>query len=451
VKLAIVVQRYGLEISGGAELHARYIAEHLSKHAEVRVLATCARNYVTWRNESPAGADTVNGVSVERFPVARERDPHEFGTHSARVFHSRHSIDDELRWLDSQGPFSPALVAAVKRVRRNVDYVVFFSARYYQTLHGARAVADRAVLVPTAERDPALGLAIARPLFRGVRAIMYNSFEERAVIQAIAANERVPGAIVGVGTEVPHDVDPSRFRAKFGIQSPFVIYVGRIDENKGCPELFDYFARYVAGAARPPLLLLIGTAVAEIPRHPAIRHLGHLSDRDKFDAIAAARALVMPSHFESLSMVVLEAWALGRPVLVNARCDVLLGQCLRSNGGLYYEDSVEFAAALDRILGDEALAAALGTRGRTYYERHYAWPVIERKYLEMFARLDEENAAGIRQLAGRNFSGRGQMEPLPGWWARRRATVPPSADVARAAPRGPLVAREAAHAVEHVT
>jgi glycosyltransferase involved in cell wall biosynthesis len=432
VKLAIVVQRYGTEISGGAELHARYIAEHLSKHAEVRVLATCARDYVTWRNELPAGRDTVNGVAVERFPVGRERDPHEFGVHSARVFRSRHSIHDELRWLDSQGPFSPALVAGVRRARPNVDYVVFFSARYYQSFYGARSVADRAVLVPTLERDPVLGLAIVGPLFRGVRGIMYNSFEERAVIQAVAANQQVPGVVVGVGSEVPREVDPNRFRRKYGIDSPFVVYIGRIDENKGCPELFDYFTRYLAGVPRRLLLVAIGTAVCRIPQHPAIRHLGHVSDRDKFDAIAAAEALMMPSHYESLSMVVLEAWALGRPVVANARCDVLLGQCLRSNAGLYYEDSVEFAAALERILSDRALASALGNSGRAYYERHYAWSVVERKYLEMFARLDEENASGVRR----------RMEPLPGWWTRRRPVLPPAADIVGAAPAGPALKRD---------
>jgi glycosyltransferase involved in cell wall biosynthesis len=428
VKLAFVVQRYGLEISGGAELHARYIAEHLSAHADVRVLATRARDYVTWRNELPA-CETINGVPVERLPVARERDPHEFGTHSARVFRSRHSVQDELRWLDIQGPLSPALVSRVQQIGKEVDYVVFFSARYYQSFHGARRVADRAVLVPTAERDPVLGLGVFGSLFRGVRAIMYNSFEERAVIQAISSNEHVPGVVVGVGSEIPRDVDGARFTAKHGIDSPFIVYVGRIDENKGCPELFDYFIRYADSAPRAPTLVLIGTAIREIPRHPRIRHLGHASDRDKFDALAAAELLVMPSHYESLSMVVLEAWALRRPVLVNARCDVLLGQCLRSNGGLYYEDSVEFAAALDRLLSDRRLAAALGANGRAYYERHYQWPVIERKYLDMFARLDEENRTGARR----------STEQLPGWWRRRRTTLPAAADVVDAAPVGPVV------------
>lgn len=428
MKLAVVVQRYGADISGGAELHARYIAEHLSKHADVRILTTCARDYVTWRNEFPAGTGEVNGLAVERFTVERERDAHEFGAQSGRVFGMRHSLQDELRWIDSEGPFCPALVHRIEQAKE-FDYFLFFSARYYQSYHGARAVPDRAVLVPTAERDPTLGLAVFGPVFRGVRAIMYNSFEERAMIQAATGNHDVPGVVVGVGSEIPERTEPRRFRQQYGIESPYVIYVGRIDENKGCTELFDYFIRYADARTQPPMLLLIGTSLLPIPRHRAIRHLGHISDRDKFDAMAGAEALIMPSRFESLSMVVLEAWALRRPVLANARCDVLLGQCIRSNGGLYYEDSVEFAAALDRILTDAQLAGALGASGHAYYERDYAWPVIERKYLDTFEQLDGERRAGLKR----------RMDPSPGWFARRQSNITPAAEVVHALPSGPVL------------
>src|SRR5688500_7379003 len=115
MKLAVVVQRYGAEINGGAELHARYIAERLSRHADVRVLTTCARDYMTWRNELAAGEEQINGVTVERFPVRHERHLEDFARRSARVFHGNHSIADEIRWLDSQGPASPALVARLRR------------------------------------------------------------------------------------------------------------------------------------------------------------------------------------------------------------------------------------------------------------------------------------------------------------------------------------------------
>jgi len=142
--------------------------------------------------------------------------------------------------------------------------------------------------------------------------------------------------------------------------------------------------------------------------------------------MAGAEALVMPSPYESLSMVALEAWALGRPVVANAQCDVLLGQCLRSNAGLYYEHSAEFDAVIDRLLDDSSLAAQLGERGRSYFVRHYSWSVIERKYLNMLEELKSEPP-------------RHKMEPLPGWLARRRADVPPAIDVVAGLPSGPVI------------
>ena len=280
MKLAVVVQRYGLDINGGAELHARYVAERLSGRAEGEVLTTCARDYITWRNELPAGESEVNGLRVRRFPVRRERDPERFGRWSHHVFSSAHSVADELAWLESEGPASTALVDSIRRNEAGYDFFIFFSFRYYHAYHGVRAAAPRALLVPTAERDPAIGLSIFGPVFRGVRAIMYNSFEERAMIQAAAGNDGVPHVVVGVGSEVPAETSPERFRAKYGISSPFVVYVGRIDENKGCKELFSHFERYARAVGGDLALVLMGNAVLPVPDHPRIRHLGFVSDQD---------------------------------------------------------------------------------------------------------------------------------------------------------------------------
>jgi glycosyltransferase involved in cell wall biosynthesis len=422
VKLAVVVQRYGADINGGAELHARYIAERLARHADVEVATTCARDYVTWRNELPAGPDRVNGVNVRRFPVRRERDPREFGRRSHHVFEHQHSIADELAWLESEGPASPELVDHV--ARSSFDFVLLFSYRYYHSWHLARRIPEKTVLVPTAERDPAIAVGIFGPVFRGVRAVMYNSPEERAMIQAVTGNQDVPGLVVGVGSEVPARPEPARFRRRFKVDHPFAIYIGRIDENKGCGELFTYFQRYSATFPGGLNLVLIGSAMMPVPSHPRIHHLGFLNDEDKFDALAAADVLIMPSYFESLSMVALEAWALGRPVLANGRCDVLKGQCMRSNAGLYYESYEEFAETLYALESNGPLHARLGHNGRTYFARHYAWPVIERKYLDMLERL---KAARDRVA---------RMEPLPGWWARRRRDLPPASELLRGIPTG---------------
>jgi len=288
VKLAIVIQRYGADVNGGAELHARYIAEHLAPHHEVDVLTTCALDYITWANALPPGTEDVNGVRVRRFRVARPRRPVEFGRRSEFVFGHTHSLADELAWLDSEGPASRSLVRYIAGGGGTYDFLLFFSYRYYHAYHGARAAGPRAILVPTAERDPAIGLALFRPLFRGVRALMYNSFEERAMIQAVADNADVPGVVVGVGSDVPARTEPARFRQSHALPGPFLVYVGRIDENKGCKELFTFFQRYVRATGSRLSLALIGKAVLPIPDHPRIRHLGFLDDRDKFDAIAAA-------------------------------------------------------------------------------------------------------------------------------------------------------------------
>jgi glycosyltransferase involved in cell wall biosynthesis len=430
VKIAVVVQRYGAEINGGAELHARYVAERLARHVQVEVLTTCASDYISWRNELPAGVETVHGVSVRRFPVSRERDPDDFGNRSRIVFDEMHSLRDELAWLDAEGPCSPALVAYIGEHIADYDFFVFFSYRYYHAWHGARAVPGKAVLVPTAERDPALGLSIFASVFRGVRALMYNSLEERALINSVSSNADVPGVVVGIGSDVPAETTPGRFRRAFGIRDRFAIYIGRIDENKGCAELFDFFQRYCRVLAEGLHLVLIGTPVIPIPEHPRIHHLGFVSDRDKFDALAASELLVMPSYFESLSMVALEAWGLGKPVLANGRCDVLKGQCIRSNAGLYYDGFEEFLETLKTLDTNRSLVTALGRNGREYFRTHYSWPVIERKYLEMFSRL----AADPRPTAS--------IDPLPGWLARRRRDHPPGQDVVRRLPTGPSLHRE---------
>lgn len=425
-RVGIVVQRYGADISGGAELHARYIAERLAPRLQVEVLTTCATDYITWRNALTAGPEVVNGVRVRRFPVARERDPGEFGARSRQVFTTTHSLADELAWLEAEGPTSLALVDYIRSHESEFDFFIFFSFRYYHAYHGIRAAAAKSILVPTAERDGALGLSLFAPLFRSVRAFMYNSYEERALIQAVARNSDTPGVVVGVGSEVPPQSSPIRFRQKFNLRDRFAIYIGRIDENKGCAELFEYFQRYSRMLADGLHLVLIGNPIIPIPTHPHIHHLGFVSDQDKFDALAAAELLIMPSYFESLSMVALEAWAMGKPVLANGQCDVLRGQCIRSNGGLYYDNFAEFVATLRAIDFNPTLAAALGKHGRDYFQQHYTWPIIERKYVDMIERLKRTPSTAA-------------IAPLPGWFARRRRTLPPAHEVLESLPRGPVL------------
>jgi hypothetical protein len=246
------------------------------------------------------------------------------------------------------------------------------------------------------------------------------------MIQAASQNDGVPGVVVGIGSEVPQSIQPERFRQKHNVRGPFAVYIGRIDKNKGCEELFEFFQAYLRESSSNLSLVLIGNSLLPVPNDPRMRHLGFLDDADKFDALAAADLLIMPSYFESLSMVALEAWALGRPVLANGKCDVLKGQCIRSNAGLYYESLPEFIETLVAIERNRWLSTALGKNGRVFFREHYDWPVLERKYLDMFARLAKEPV-------------RKTLPPLPGWLDRRRQDLPPAETVAAELPTGPVV------------
>lgn len=390
MKIAFVVQRYGLEINGGAELHCRWVAEHMSKYWDVEVLTTQALDYITWRNHYPRREERLNGMLVKRFPVSKIRDPERFGKLQKFILDQEHTFEDELRWLETEGPCSPALVAYIQENQHVYDYLFFFSYRYYHSYWGIESVPRKSILVPTAEHDAIIHLFLFKELFRKPRGFVYNSEEERHLIQTLASNHTIPGEVVGVGTEIPKNFNADEFRRKYEIRGDYLLYIGRIDKNKGCDELFDYFLRYKRETDSGVKLLLIGSSVIKIPIHPDIVYLGFLPEEEKFAALSGAQLLVMPSFFESLSMVTLEAWALGRPVLANARCAVLKGQCQRSQAGLYYSDYSQFKQALRLMLADPELRKKMGECGQQYFQERYTWNIIERKYLDLIRRLNRE-------------------------------------------------------------
>ncbi len=389
MKVAFVVQRYGLEINGGAELHCRWVAEHMQKYWDVQVLTTRAFDYITWKDHYHKGDEIINNIPVKRFSVAKPRNPERFGRLQHNILQNEHRKEDELKWMEEEGPFSPSLIRHIDEHKNDFDYFFFFSYRYYHSYWGINSVPEKSILVPTAEHDPIVHLRIFKDLFKKPQAFIYNSLEERKMINRVSQNGHVLGEVVGVGTEVPSEFFVENFRQKYDIRGDYLIYLGRIDENKGCDELFDFFLRFKRETGSDVQLVLVGSTLFKIPSHPDIRYLGFLSEEDKFSALAGALVLIMPSFFESLSMVTLEAWAMQKPVLANARCEVLKGQCLRSHAGLFYEDQNEFREALTLLLSSSQLRAALGKNGQLYFNHNYAWEVIENKYLSVVDQLEK--------------------------------------------------------------
>jgi glycosyltransferase involved in cell wall biosynthesis len=383
--IAFVVQRYGAHVTGGSESLARALAERLAAEYDVTVFTTCARDYVTWRNELPAGESSESGVTVRRFPVEEERDLAAFNRFAESIYDRPHSDDDERRFLREQGPYAPALVAALAREQDRFRAVLFFTYLYYPTVEGLRAAPSRAILVPTTHDEPPLRFRLYREVFASARAFGFLTPAEEALVRSRFDVGGRPALLAGMGIEDAGETDAGGFRARFGLTRPYVLYAGRIDAGKGCADLVRFYELYRARTAEPADLVLIGTLAMDEPRGAGARYLGFVSEDDKRAAFAGASVVACPSAYESFSISLLDGFAHGVPGLVNARSAVLKEHCLRGQGGLFYEDGVEFVEALVTLMGDDALRRSLGASGRAYVAAEYRWDVVLERYRRLIA------------------------------------------------------------------
>lgn len=380
-KIALVNQRYGLEVNGGSEYYTRLIAERLAEKFEVDVITTKALDYTTWENHYTADEEEINGVRVLRFPVDKPR-ARDFNDFNGKYLSSGNFDEETERiWFEKQGPYSPAAVEYIRNSKDKYDVFIFVTYLYYLTVAGLPEVAEKAVFIPTAHEEPFIHFKTYERLFTLPRAYVFLTDEEKALVQGLFHCGSIPHRVMGTGVDVPCEPDEKAFRSKFGIEGDYIIYVGRIDEGKDCPTLFRYFLEYKKRRPDSRLkLVLMGKPVCEIPRHEDIIGLGFVSEEDKFSGIAGAKCLVLPSKFESLSISVLEAMTLSVPVIVNGICEVLKGHCIKSNGGLYYMNYFEFEGIIDYVFTHESEYAQLRKNAKAYVDENYRWDVIMEKF-----------------------------------------------------------------------
>jgi glycosyltransferase involved in cell wall biosynthesis len=445
MKIAFIVQRYGAEVLGGSEHLCRLVAERLAGIHEVDVLTTCARDYVTWKNEYPESTDRIKGVTVRRFANAGTRDIGAFNTYSDWIYSNAHSRADEMEWLKQQGPWCPGLIEYLRRHHQQYEVLVFFTYLYAPTVLGLEVAPARSVLVSTAHDEPAIRLEIFKDVFSKPAALCYLTESERQFVQGQFLDRPLLEDVIGVGVDLPQaqtfprvptqteddaaadsetahlSAEASRdegssgedwaagasgppedeavrkfsshllargavFRRRHRLHGPILLYGGRIDPGKGCEELIQYFSEYVKEGGDATLVLM-GVKLMSLPEEPFIRFAGLLSDRERLQALEAATVVVCPSPYESLSLLALEALSVGTPVLVNARSAVLVEHCVRSNGGLFYADRDEFVECLQVLMRDERLRAGLGSNGRDYVRQNYRWDVVLSRYERIFAKI----------------------------------------------------------------
>jgi glycosyltransferase involved in cell wall biosynthesis len=381
VKIAYVVPRYGTEIRGGAETGARMFAEHLvaDRGHEVEVITTCALNALTWRDELPEGTESVNGVTVRRIGSEAGRAEGFHPLSGQLLADPEHAgTDDMERWVDLQGPRSPALLNAVAAC--DADVIAFYPYLYYPTIRGLPLVRERAIMHPAAHEEPALHLGVFDELFDQCRGFVFQTRSERRLVTERFNVATTPQVLVGLGVEeVAGSADAAR--ATFGLgDSPYLLCIGRVDDKKGTGILWRFFHTYKERHPGPLRLVLVGQVVDPPDQTDDVVVTGMIDDSDKWGLLRGALALVSPSPFEAFSITVVEAMTAGAPVIVNAVCGATREHCERSGAGMWFDGFAEFEAVVERMRGDEVLHQTMCSNGRRYVEGNYRWPVILERY-----------------------------------------------------------------------
>lgn len=405
-KIAFVVQQYGLEMYGGAELHCMRLAEKMASLYDVEVLTTCSLDYMSWANHYPEGVNKLNGVIVRRFKVVQERNWERMNELEKKIRRQIHvqkkkgfkrlikklilalknkkaTDEDYMNWILAQGPTTPDLIDYIKTHESDYDCLIFFTYLYYPTVFGIDINPKKTIFIPLAHDEWPIYMPVFKTMFTVPACIVYNTAAEKKLANRLFKNESVYTEIAGTWVNMPVDLIDMDIKTEMKIDCAYILYVGRIDSNKITDKDFEWFLKYVAETKRNIKLVLIGNLYRGIPVSDRIMYLGFVDEHVKFNLIKQSLLLFQPSRFESLSIVVLEAFAMEKPVLVHQDCEVMKDHVDISEGGFYYKSYASFKDAVNQLSDNISLNKAMGKSGKAYVDKNYTSESIIAKFQQV--------------------------------------------------------------------
>ena len=389
-KIGFVIPWYGEKIGGGAEAELRGVVHHLKDAGvDVEVLTTCVECFASdWnRNFHKPGLTEEAGIPVRRFRV-RKRDTAAFDRVNVKLMAGERPTPEEEKTFCKEMVNSKRLYSFLRRHGKDYGLFVFIPYMFGTTYYGCQVWPEKSILIPCLHDESYAYMECFREAFSKVRGMIFNAEPERLLAEKLYGVKGETFTTFGIGMETDWQADGERFRKKYGIEAPFILYAGRKDTGKRVDLLIRYFTEYREKNPGTELkLVLIGGGKVEIPDQENIIDLGFVDLQDKYDAYGAAEVFCNPSEMESFSIVIMESWLAGRPVMVNGKCAVTRSFVEEAQGGLCFGSYEEFEEGLKRLTEDKELAERMGSSGRKYVLERFDWGVITRRYIEYFKRL----------------------------------------------------------------
>lgn len=394
-KIGFVSPWYGETIPGGAEMEMRGLVKHFSEAGlEVEVLTTCVKEFASdWNvNYYKAGEEKLGNIIVRRFKV-NKRDTQAFDAINAKLMKHQHVSAEEGEKFLHEMVNSSDLYKYMEEHQDEYSIFIFIPYMFGTTYYGSKVCPEKSVLIPCFHDEAYIYIEQYKNAFENVGGISYLSQPECDLANRVFNLENVEQQVTGAGVDTDMSYDAERFRKKFGIDAPFILYAGRKDVGKNIYTLIKYLEVYRTRYNDSRLkLVMIGGGDVTIPENmkDEIIDLGYVDKQDKYDACAAALALCQPSKNESFSIVIMESWLCERPVLVSGKCAVTRNFVSDSNAGLYFESYGEFEGAVNYLIEHKDIADHMGKLGRKYVLERFAWDVVVGNYKKLFDRVTKE-------------------------------------------------------------
>lgn len=380
LKIALVVQRYGQDVVGGAETLARDVAERLNAQGcDLTIYTTTAKDYITWKPHYPEGETILKGVVIKRFDVVRERDIEGFNAYSNEFFSQKPQERDEARWIEEQGPVVPALIEALVKDQDHFDAICFMTYLYYTTIEGLKAIKpDKpAVLFPTAHDELPIYMETMKQMFQRPNGMFFLTGAEKALVERLfepEAHLRLIRSGVDIRGEIRGDLDDKLFQREYLQYAPYILYAGRIERGKGLEPVFEAYRRIREN--RLVEFVLMGKQLMDIPEIEGLKYVGFVSEEEKLSAFQDAVCSIQPSPMESLSITTLESFSQKTPVLVNKQSHVLCEHIDMSGGGKGYGDVEEFVRHFYTLYDNRKQRKLMGLKGYDYVKKYFSWDVV---------------------------------------------------------------------------